>query len=325
MLEDSLRPLVYISVLNWNSATATIRCLESLARLDYHNYRVLVVDNASADGSIARIQSAFPELEIIRSPENLGYAGGNRLALERAIQDRAELFWILNNDTTVESGTLTALVQAYQRHGLALYGSVTVQPDSRQVVVFGGGWQLDTKGRPRAIGQYNPLYGQLYADCFPDQHERPVGALNGSSLMIPLAVVREHGFMDESFFMNGEEVDYCFRLANEDIKSLIVPRSIVSHEVGGSYRESPQLSQLLKHYYRTRNHFVFIRRYEGWLALAKQICRYLKNTWRFQILALLSPKRAFVRSWPDYLTRLAVEDAILNRLGKRFAPEDYLD
>lgn len=317
-------PRVYISVLNWNGADNTIRCLESLEHLNYPNYRVLVVDNASMDNSVARIQAAFPNVDIICSSENLGYAGGNRLALERAMQDGAELFWILNNDASVEPDTLSALVEAYRRHGLAVYGSVILQPDDQRLVAFGGGYQLDISGHPRALGEYNPLRGLSYSECFSHQNERIVGAVNGSSLMIPVLVAEKHGFMDETFFMNVEEVDYCFRLGRRGVPSLIVPTSIVMHMWGGSYKHSSFLDNLLNYYLR-RNHLIFIRRWEGRRVFIKELYKYFRNSWRFQLLSILFPQKARAQNLRAYMARRAVFDAILNRMGKRFAPEECLE
>ncbi|MEW6577696.1 MAG: glycosyltransferase family 2 protein [Chloroflexota bacterium] len=317
------KPLVYISVLNWNGADNTIRCLESLEHLDYPNCRILVVDNASMDDSVARIQAAFPDIEIICSPENLGYAGGNRLALDRAMQDGAELFWILNNDAIAKPDALMELVKAYQYHGLAIYGSVVLKPDEQNLVAFGGGYQLDINGRPRATGKYNSLRDQPYDKCFSHQHDRTVGAVNGSSLMIPIRLVEKYGFMDDVFFMNVEEVDYCFRLGRRGVPSIIVPKSIIVHMWGGSYRHSSLLSCVM-HYYLQRNQLIFIRRWEGRLAFVKQLYGYFRNSWRFQVMAIIFPRKAWIRDPRAYMARRAVLDAILNRMGKRFAPEDYL-
>lgn len=315
------KPLVYISVLNWNGADSTICCLESLARLDYPNYRILIVDNASIDDSVARIQAAFPDLEIICSPENLGYAGGNRLALERAMQDGAELFWVLNNDTVVEPEALTALVESYQRHGLAVYGSVTLQPGEQRLVAFGGGWQLDTKGRPRATGKYNLLYGRPYEACFADKRDRHVAAVNGSSLMVPLAVVEKYGFMDESFFMYAEESDYCFRLGKRGVPSILVPNSVVVHKETGLFKAS--FGRQVLHYYMIRNNFVFLRRHEPRLACLK-LYRYFKTNWKFQLLAFFSPIKAHARSELRYYEAMAIRHAVLGRTGKCISPEDYI-
>lgn len=311
-------------MLNWNGADNTIRCLESLEHLNYPNYRLLVVDNASMDDSVASIQAAFPDVEILSSDANLGYAGGNRLALEKVIQGGAELFWILNNDTTVEPYTLTALVEAYYQYGLAVYGSVILQPGDHRLIAFSGGWALNKNGCPSIVGKYNPLFGISYTEGFPDQQPRLVSTIEGGSLLVPTAVIRQHGFMDESFFMNNEELDYCFRLGKKGIPSVLVPRSIVIHKRGGSYRASAILSGILE-YYQMRNNLVFTKRHGGWRLYVTQLREYFIGTWRFQVLAFFSPRKAQSRSARAYLLRLAVYDAIRNRMGKRFAPEDYLE
>src|SRR5438105_15712708 len=89
-------PHVYISLLNWNSPEQTIACLHQLGAQTYRNVTPVVVDNASRDDSILQIRSEFPELEIIAANQNLGYAAGHRLALTQALQNGADLIWLLN-------------------------------------------------------------------------------------------------------------------------------------------------------------------------------------------------------------------------------------
>src|SRR5687768_4773928 len=99
-------PLVYISVLNWNAGEKTAQCIHSLTQLDYSDHRIIIVDNASQDNSVEYLHALFPEITIISSSENLGYAGGHRLAVEKAFAGGAELIWLLNNDLEVKADAL---------------------------------------------------------------------------------------------------------------------------------------------------------------------------------------------------------------------------
>jgi GT2 family glycosyltransferase len=300
----------------------TIKCIHSLMQLDYPSFEIIVVDNASVDDSVQRIQAVFPDITLIRSTQNLGFAGGHRLALEQAQQAGADLFWILNNDTAVRPDTLSALVEAYHLRGAAVYGSVTLRSAETRLIAFGGGWYLDPHSRPRAIGDYNPLRGKSFDDCFSDRRERVVAAVNGSSLMVPLSVVRQYRFMDETFFMNGEETDYCFRLWRKGIPSILVPASLVVHEIGGSYMDSSRLRTVLE-YYQMRNRLEVIRRYEGRWAYWGSVWRALKQTWKMQIWSLVSPRKAQADRPKHYYETLGIRHAVLHRMGKTFAPEDF--
>src|SRR6266542_2816690 len=89
-------PRVVAVVLNWNLPQATLECLDSLRAVDYPDFEVLVVDNGSADGSQAAIEAARPDLPVLQTGANLGYAGGNNVGIEEAIRRGAEFVWILN-------------------------------------------------------------------------------------------------------------------------------------------------------------------------------------------------------------------------------------
>jgi GT2 family glycosyltransferase len=169
-------PKVCISILNWNGAEKTIACLETVRALDYDNYTVIVVDNASRDESVARIRAAFPDVEVLQAETNLGYAGGHRLALEHVMDRGVDLFWVLNNDTTVRPDALSALVAAYQRWGDAIYGSVTLRADDELRVQFGGGWEVDAAGKP-IFALYNATRGMAYERYLAVQQ---AGSLKGN-------------------------------------------------------------------------------------------------------------------------------------------------
>jgi len=324
------KPLVYISVLNWNGADNTIRCLESLQHLNYPNYRILVVDNASMDDSVMRIQAAFPYIEIIRSSENLGYAGGNRLALERAIRDGAELFWILNNDTIVESDALKMLVDAYEHNGIALYGSLTLHQFGQDQ-----GWRVERD----FYGYKKPLEGivdfrtpliahrqELESLTAISDRVITVANLNGNSLLIPLSLVANHGYMDEAFFMYAEEWEYCFRLARKGIPSRLVLSSIVYHKSQGSFRHDQVLSAVMR-YYQVRNILLVTKLYAGNSDYHDFIKKYLRRVyiqikkWLCDLLVTRRPKPLPLEV-KYYL--IGIADGLLGRMGKRYSPEDFL-
>ena len=102
--------LVYIIILNWNGRDDTIECLRSVQEVDYPRYQILVVDNASDDGSPEAIRAAFPAVELIVNESNLGFAAGNNVGIEYAVQREADYVFLLNNDTIVERMVLAELV-----------------------------------------------------------------------------------------------------------------------------------------------------------------------------------------------------------------------
>src|SRR3989304_8553833 len=105
-------PPVYVIVLSWNGKNDTLECLASLQQLTYPNARVVVVDNASSDGTCDAIRSAFPNIELIVNNSNLRFAGGNNVGIRRSLERGAKYVLVLNNDTVVDRDFLSRLVEA---------------------------------------------------------------------------------------------------------------------------------------------------------------------------------------------------------------------
>ena len=312
---DIPEPRVCISVLNWNSYQHTIHCLESLQTLDHNNYTIVVVDNASADDSVAHIKAAFPDVDIIQSESNHGYAGGHELALQHALDDgETELFWILNNDTVVSPDALRAFIAAYERYGVALYGGVVLEGEDHLLKMY-----LFEYRRNRLFLKYHDLDGIPYASYFQTPEPREVNNLHGSTLLIPLTVVRQYGFMDTSYFMYAEEYDYCLRLAKHGVKSILVPASTVIHTGGASGTKRSALGGMMQ-YYRIRNRLIFYRRHVSWLYYVYK----LADTLLVMLKRAINPPANLPERWFMY-TALGIRDSLIGRMGKTFAPEDWLD
>ena len=111
-----MEPSVFIVVLNWNGRADTLTCLRSLQALADKRTRVLVVDNGSTDGSVAAILAAHPEVPVIETGRNLGYAGGNNVGVRHAIAEGADFVLVLNNDTVCAPDMIDRLLQAAAKH-----------------------------------------------------------------------------------------------------------------------------------------------------------------------------------------------------------------
>jgi GT2 family glycosyltransferase len=102
-------PLVYVIVINWNGYDDTVECLLSLFKMDYPNYRIVVVDNGSVDDSL-RLENFSDRITLLKSETNLGYAGGNKLGMRHALANGIEYVGLWNNDTVVPPDALAKLV-----------------------------------------------------------------------------------------------------------------------------------------------------------------------------------------------------------------------
>ncbi|HJP64709.1 MAG TPA: glycosyltransferase family 2 protein, partial [Actinomycetota bacterium] len=188
-------PRVIAVVLNWNLADATLECLESLRAVDYPDFEVLVVDNGSDDGSQAAIEAARPDLTVLQTGSNLGYAGGNNAGIQEAIGRGADFVWILNNDTKVEPDALTALIRAATASGeVGIVGSAVLNslPEAEAARIAGAAFRWNGE---RLEDVTCPASEDT---CPADGHV--VDGVAGTSVLLRTAMVKDLGGFEERFF-----------------------------------------------------------------------------------------------------------------------------
>ncbi len=302
-----VRPLVVVSVLNWNTPALTLRCLRALAACDYPALRIVVVDNASSDDSIAQIREAWPAITLLRATENLGFAEGHALALAQARAWNAAALWLLNSDAEPEASALRRLVDAWHANGDAIYGAAPLRTsaDGREQLNFPDKY-LDPDGRPRPFRRDRRV---LVDDAWTSAPPRRVGAAAGSCLLLPLRLIDTHGWLDPSWFLYCEEIDYCYRLRTQGVACWLVPQARVWHTGGGSATARGVADAI--GYYHARNEIVLARRHSG-RVIAALIA--LKKLLRALALTAVHPRRA------GYVLRGLI-DALRGVRGKVVAPE----
>jgi hypothetical protein len=241
-------PRVAIVVLQWRRVEETIGCLRSLVALDYPDHRVLVVDNHSADGSVARLRREFPAVDVLENAENLGFAGGCNAGIRAALADPAVGYvLLLNNDTRVAADLVTRMVAAAEADPtVAVVGAVNAAGDA---YTSSGGWLRWWTGR--------------YADVFD---ERPaaevcrmpaidVDTVAGSSMLVRAGPLRAGVLLDAAFFCVWEETDWCLRLRAQGGRVVLATGARLEHRI------STTMGKPLQLYYRFRNRPYFMRKH----------------------------------------------------------------
>lgn len=219
---SKIEPSVYIIVLNYNNLYDTIESLRSVEKLNYENYKVLLVDNGSTEGIIGEIRKKFPNLEIIKNEKNLGYAGGNNVGILKAMGEKANYIFLLNNDVVVERDVLRKLVDAMEKeeHFAACQPLVSYFHEREKI------WSAGTEffiGYPR-------LYKKNKRAKLSGNFEPPFG-LAGCALLMRISAVKDVGLFDESLFLMHEETEWCMRAKKKGYKLLVVTDAIVYHKV----------------------------------------------------------------------------------------------
>jgi len=248
-------PKIAVVVLNWNGRADTLDCLESLKAVDYPNWDVLVVDNGSEDDSVEAIRKNHPEIPIIETGKNLGFAGGNNRGIQEALRRDAEFVLVLNNDTVVASDLLRRLARSAAEYpdAAALGPTIYYSGDPGRVWYAGARWRRD-KAAFEHIGQGGVESGVELARV------RETEYVCGCAMFLRASALRQVGLFDPTFFLLFEETDWCFRARQSGYRSLVVPDARVWHKVSGSFggRHSP-----LYEYFYTRNILLWAKRYLG--------------------------------------------------------------
>lgn len=223
-------PLVYVILVNWNGANDTIECIASLQNLQYPRYRILIVDNCSSDTSVDIIRSSYEDVEIIQLKENTGFAGGNNIGIRHAFANSAKYAWLLNNDTTVTADSLSHLVTLAESHpDHNFFGSWISFYSDKTRLWFGGGSYNWFMG---AIG--SPLFKREISTLPENTDVTEVSWITGCSLLVSDQTISRCGYMDESFFLYREELEWQLRAAPRSPSALMINRPLVFHKVGVS-------------------------------------------------------------------------------------------
>lgn len=221
-------PKVCIIVVNWNGTQDTIECVESLLSIDYLNYEIIIVDNNSKYNLFENIAQKFPMLKIIRNNKNLGFSGGNNVGIGYALGIGAEYILLLNNDTTVEKHFLNNMVEAiWNNLSIGIAGAVNCYYDKKRIV-----WQVG--------GIYRPLVGLLkmpYSNLEYSTIKESILTLDyvpGSSLLIKTSMINDIGLLDENFFNQCEDLDWCLKTKYYGKHVVCVTSAIIYHKVSRS-------------------------------------------------------------------------------------------
>lgn len=292
-----IQPRVAAIILNWRRAQDTIDCVRSVAALEYDNLDIIVCDNDSQDGSleaiVGGIQDALPAINgarderglrpfsaeeravgdipdhdanrrrlwIAQTGHNGGYAYGNNVGIRLGLAaPDVDYVWVLNNDTVVDPGALTALVAKVQADPtIGLCGALVLYQDSPDVVqTLGGGRFRPSRARCEQIGT-GLSRSALPA---PETVEAEMSYVNGAATLASRAMIDAVGVMEEGYFLYYEEIDWATQARAAGFRLGYCPDAIVYHAVGAATGSNDAgLPSPMSTYYMERSKFRFLRRH----------------------------------------------------------------
>jgi GT2 family glycosyltransferase len=259
---------IYIVVLNWNGATDTVACLDSLVQLNVPRTNIIVCDNHSSDGSDEIIKYHFINsissqqlgwrdynfvkmrlgddlpvtiknsgssfVILVRTTHNLGFAGGVNVGLRIALQDPSMKYvWILNNDTVVDKGALQSLVDKMKSdQTVGICGSTLLYFDQPELIQAVGGTYNSWLGTTRHMLGQQFYSAELCHSVNPSDIDYQVGA----SLFVRRELLEQVGVLSEDYFLYCEELDWVYRMKRATPKFQLgyAPDSLVFHKEGAS-------------------------------------------------------------------------------------------
>lgn len=244
-------PLVSIVSINFNQLKVTEDFLDSLLKVSYPNFEVIVVDNASQKDPCEYLQKKYPAYKFIRSNENLGFAGGNNLGIRKA---KGDYFMMLNNDTVVDPDFLQSLVECMEANPkVGMVGSKVRFFDYPELIQYAGATPMT---RFTATSHF---IGNKEKDLGQHDTEIVTPFASGAAMMTSRKLCKEVGLMASFFFLYYEELDWQERIRKAGYEIRYIPTSLVFHKESVSVGKGSALQA----YWRTRNRFLLIRRNFG--------------------------------------------------------------
>lgn len=304
----SNQPSIAIILINWNGFKDTRECIASLLKAEYKNYRIVVVDNASTDGSLEKLKTGFRgKVHFIENSRNLGFTGANNRGFQYAVVNDFDYVFVLNNDAVVDKDILKEFAGFMEENRDENIGilSPKIYNYYRPNTIESKGGIIDVI-RSR---NYPLAFGEVETEE-KDKRDAPyeISFATGSAMFIKVGLLRKIGFFDRDYFAYYEDQDFCYKAVKSGFKIYYCPKAKVWHKVSsstGGYKNP------LAIYLSTRNRIKFVRKngklhqkliffpyfffyytptFSAWSIINKDFTR-LRSFWR----ALLSYPLPFLR------------------------------
>ncbi|RIW18316.1 glycosyltransferase family 2 protein [Algoriphagus lacus] len=290
---------VAIILVNWNGYDFTRACLESLSKVDFPDFRVILVDNASQNQEGSRLKKSFPEIELIENSQNLGFAGGNNVGIRYALEQGFSNVMLLNNDTKVEPDFLGQMIRKFNQE--PRFG--VVQPlilfmhDPKKIWSAGGKW-ISALGRAITLGDQSPISDYRFKKPELDW-------ATGCCMLISREALLKTGLLNEQYFTYFEDVEWSLRFRKAGFRIALAEKAIVYHEAGASSKKKNAEGTLSPRvfYYHVRNQFLLIRSQKAPIGLMYHLLRFTLWMGYFLIRVRFQKLKSVAKGIVDGLTQ----------------------
>lgn len=290
-----------IILVNYNGYEDTIECVKSIKKSTYRNYKIIIVDNASPDGSGNRLNDKYlndSDIVVILNKENAGFSEGNNIGLEYIEKEKIDYILMLNNDTVVEPEFLYKLIEgARETNFEGLYSGKILYYFDKDRIWYAG-------------GKYNYLKGTAIHEGVNENDDnkhynmtKKMEFICGCCIFMNIDIYHQLGKLSDEYFLYAEDLDYSLTAQKLKIPMYYIPDARIYHKVSASTSKLSTLSQ----YYMIRNRFHIIRKFH----------RNYKKISAYIFTVLWCTKRIIRHEFSIAVCRAAITDFITNNMGKK--------
>ena len=285
-------------VLNYRTADDTIRSVQSLQSGTSSPSLVIVVDNASGDGSPARIAASLPAVRLIEEKSNVGFSAGCNTGIREALRLGAARVLLLNADAVVSATALAAMEHVVDEDSaIGIVGPIVLSMSRPQLVESSGIRYSPGTGR-----MWNAGFGRALPPT-PQPSRIGTDAVTACAMLVRRDVFDRVGLFDDDYFFGFEDLDFCLRAAEAGFHTVVAGEAIVEHKGHASIGRTSRR----RVYFATRNHLLVAHRralrkrsLTGWVQTGTILCLNLVHTLFSSEVSGLDGFRAFVRGARDY-------------------------
>lgn len=240
-------PILSIIIVNYNTKNLLYHTIESIYNSHpKYAYEIIVVDNASEDGSVEMIKTMFRDVKLVQNTKNLGFSKGNNIGITIS---KEKYILLLNSDTEIQSKTLDRCVEFLNKpenYRIGILGCKVLLPNGKLDIACRRGFPTPLNSFFKFVGlaklfPKSKLFNGYNLTYLDENVSCDVDCVVGAFMLIRREVIEDIGLLDEDYFMFGEDVDYCYRAKQKGWRVYYYADASIIHKKGGSGRKNPKV------------------------------------------------------------------------------------
>jgi GT2 family glycosyltransferase len=224
-------PKVTVVIVNYNGFEDTVECLESLMKIDYTNYNVIIIDNDSSKDDVKKLKERFYNIRVIDLKRNVGFAIANNVGILIALREQAQYVLLLNNDTVVDRNFLKEMIKVSEIiPNAGILGPTMYFYTDKNRFYYAGG-RLNMYLRHAQSGRFHNRY-----DNGKQKQVKKTDYVSGACMLVKRSVFEKTGLLPKEYFMGYEDIDFCVSARKKGYSCIFVPGSKIWHKSMSSFK-----------------------------------------------------------------------------------------